>query len=78
MSGREQQMLCRARLHDPARPHNDHFVGERPYDVQVVAEQDDGDAVCGDGRQLVDDTALGQGVLAGGGFVGDDDSGAEE
>lgn len=54
------------------------LVRERAHDVEVVAEQDDRDAARRDRRQLVDDEALGQGVLAGGGLVRDDDPGAEQ
>ncbi len=43
-----------------------------------MTEQDDRDAARRDRRELVDDTALGERVLSGGGFVGDDDAGAVE
>ncbi|GAB2860427.1 hypothetical protein GCM10027074_29540 [Streptomyces deserti] len=76
--GREPQPFGRARLDDLAGAHDEDVVGEGPDDVQVVAEQDDGDATGRDRRQLVDDAALGQRVLTGGGFVGDDDTGAEQ
>ncbi len=72
------QALGGARLDDAARVQDEDLVGEGADHVQVVAEQDDRDAAGRDRRQLVDDAALGERVLAGGGFVRDDDAGAEE
>lgn len=43
-----------------------------------MAEQDDGDALAGDGSQALDDPTFRQGVLSGGGFVRDDRPGAEQ
>lgn len=74
----EQDALRWTRLDDASRPHDDHLVGEGAHDVQVMAEQDDRDAACRDGGQLLDDTALGERVLTGGRLVGDDDPGTQQ
>ncbi|GAB3837449.1 hypothetical protein GCM10029963_02430 [Micromonospora andamanensis] len=54
---------------------HENLVGDGPYEVQVVAEQDDGDALAGQFRQFPGDVVAGERVLSGGGFVGDEQDG---
>ncbi len=71
-------LFHRPRFDHPSALQDHDLVGQLTHHVQVVAEQQDADALPDDRDQLRDDAALGEGVLSGGRFVGDHDAGAQQ
>lgn len=65
----------RAGLHDAAGAQDVDVVGQGPDDLQVVAQEQDGEALTGQGGQLPHDLLLRQCVLPGRGFVRDEGGG---